>query len=114
MKKVIMLSGGESSVFGSVSIPFAAGNDMKSLRRRVTRSATLDGESFVDDLGFSHEDRTFVVNYEGLSPEKQNDLAYLVQTQSTLIASTDDGVFAVSPAALSNTTITLLVSGKES
>ena len=66
--------------------------DIYSQERRVSRRATLDGGSVVDDYGFSHSDRTFIVVAK-VSGAKLDALNYLVRTFTSIMVSTIDGIF---------------------
>lgn len=66
-------------------------------RRRVNRVATLDGNVAINDFGFTDADRTLDLRWEPRDPAKEAAVLRLVQTYSTLIVSTEAGVFLAAP-----------------
>lgn len=77
---------------GHVTIDALPDSDLASHTRRVNRVATLDGGAAINDFGFSHADRTFVVVW---LPNPRIDAAVgrLVRLYSRLIVSMRDGVY---------------------
>lgn len=69
----------------------------RTVRRRVSRTATLDGGCSVYDGGFSDSDRDIQV--EVMSPEKAlfDALGYLCRTYALLVICTEDGAFLAAP-----------------
>lgn len=51
----------EYDVRGNIKINELADSKLIDSTRRVNRRATIDGGVFLDDLGFSHGDRTFEI-----------------------------------------------------
>ncbi len=73
------------------------GNDIMTRSRRLTRTATIDGGSEIEDMGMSHSDRTFVIRTRGLSKTKFDKLALLVEQYPLLIITTEDGAYKGAP-----------------
>lgn len=89
----IILSAPSADVNGTVKFKYAGREtDIYSLSRRVTRTATLDGGSVTNDLGFTHSDRTFNVS-AALSPDQQDLVSRLLRTYPTLMISVQEGLF---------------------
>lgn len=91
-------------------------NDTNTRERRVTRTATLDGSSEIEDLGMSHSDRTFVIRAGGLTKAEFDKVATLVELYPLLTIVTDDGAFKGAPERISNndgiTTLRILIKEK--
>ncbi len=66
-------------------------------RRRTSRSATLDGGAVVSDLGYSHGDRTLVVQEKEASEEAVAFARRIVENYSTVAVSTIDGAYLAVP-----------------
>jgi len=67
------------------------------IRRRVTRTATLDGAAALSDRGFSHADRTFVITYRPKSRDEEVRARRLVELHPRVTVSTAEGVFLAAP-----------------
>ncbi len=79
--------------------------------RRVSRIATLDGGASILDGGYSVADRTISVDISGQTRETVEALRYLFQTYAALLVLTEEGAFRAAPETLTDTRMTLLVSG---
>jgi hypothetical protein len=81
--------------------------------RRVTRVATLDGESSIIDRGFSESDRTLVYRYKPVSRDHDERAQRLVKLHPTVAVATRDGLFEAAPQSFepgpSENRITLFV-----
>lgn len=66
-------------------------------RRRVSRVATLDGGSVVNDAGFSDGDRTIDLAWAPIDRVVDDAIDRIVQLYSRLIVSTRAGCFLCSP-----------------
>lgn len=69
----------------------------REVRRRVSRTATLDGGCAIYDGGYSDSDRDLLVEVD--SPEKTlfDALQYLCKTYALLVVCTEDGAFLAAP-----------------
>ena len=67
------------------------------VRRRVNRSATLDGGAVVSDGGFSDADRTLQFRWKRESRDAETAVERLLTTYGTLVVSTQSGVFLAAP-----------------
>src|SRR5262249_60162073 len=67
--------------------------------RRVIRTQTLDGGVEVEDQGYSHGDRTWLVKAR-VTAALVETLRYLVETYGELRAVTKEGVFRAAPDGL--------------
>jgi len=76
-------------------------SQLKNLSRRVSRRATLDGNASIEDNGFSHSDRTFIIVLKNAEKASVDKLTELFKTYSLLLLSTDEGAFEVAPDTLS-------------
>lgn len=72
------------------------GSNLDRLSRRVSRSATLDGEAVVNDSGYTDMDRTMVIEAE-ITEAQKTILDYLFQTYTRLNVSTRAGFFVCAP-----------------
>ena len=72
---------------------------IRRFSRRVSRVATLDGGSVVNDSGFSHSDRTLII--EGRITETQRDnLEYMFQTYPLLNVAAKGEIRTCAPGKL--------------
>lgn len=78
---------------GAVILANTAESDVAQMERRVSRTATLDGESVVTDGGYSAGDRTFNLVCQGASQNDLDGVEYLIQNYSQVIVSTERGCF---------------------
>lgn len=69
-------------------------------RRRVTRSATLDGGVAINDGGFAEGDRVLVLRWEP-KPDLHRDVERLMQLYSRLHVATRAGVYLAAPEVYS-------------
>lgn len=83
--------------------------------RRATRTATLDGGAVVVDAGFSHADRTVLVDLSDQSQEIIEDAQWIVEAYGSVILMLPDGAYRATPQRVVVTgnvaTMTLLISG---
>jgi len=62
------------------------------LKRRVSRTATLDGKSTLSDMGYSDSDGTYLVRLDNAA--LKDDLEALIKTYPLLYLSTKQGCFS--------------------
>jgi len=67
-------------------------------KRRVTRTATLDGGAVAYDAGFAVADQTWRITVRAASSTVSTFLAYLVKTYNLIRITTDQGVFSAVPS----------------
>lgn len=79
-------------VNGNVILQELDGTDIASQEARTTRTALLDGGSYINNSGFSHGDRTFTIQAE-LSLVQDRKLKNMLQTWQQVTVSTYEGVF---------------------
>ena len=85
----------ESTVFdpvGVISLEALPGSDLSASTRRVTRTATLDGNAVIIDNGYTSADSTLTVE-AALTEADARRLHHLMQTYPEIIASTPDGCY---------------------
>ena len=63
------------------------------LNRRQTRTATLDGNSALSDLGFTWSDVTLNIDIDNATKEQSEKLEYLIQNYSIVTLSSNIGFF---------------------
>ena len=72
------------------------GSTLDRFSRRVSRRATLDGGSAVNDSGYSDTDRTLIVEAEITAAQKVT-LEYMIKTYSRLNVASKTGFFSCAP-----------------
>ena len=85
----------ESTVFdpvGVISLEALPGSDLSASTRRVTRTATLDGNAVIIDNGYTSADSTLAIE-AWLSEVEVQRLQHLIQVYPEIIASTPDGCY---------------------
>ncbi len=101
---------------GSILLKDIEGDSDKApSSRRVTRTATINGESEIEDMGMSHSDRTFMIRARGLSKTEFDRLKLLVELYPLLIITTEEGAFKGAPERIhiNNGVMTLRILVKE-
>jgi hypothetical protein len=71
--------------------------ELRAIDRRLSRTATLDGGAEIFDGGFSHADRTLIVDVEDLSRDDADNLQRMTRVYALLIVSLVEGVFEAAP-----------------
>ena len=102
---------------GSVAVQEEGGGlEQRGSIRRVSRTATLDGDVAIDDAGYSEGDRTFNVSVVDISHAALNTLHRIHSLYSVHRCSTEEGLFegVIEEITLSqrNASISFLVSRK--
>ncbi len=69
----------------------------RNVRRRVTRTATLDGGCTLYDTGYSVADRDILVEVAYPTEALFEALQYLCRTYNLVTVCTEDGAFSASP-----------------
>lgn len=96
----------------------AAKSDLRSVSRRLSRSATLDGGAVLDDAGFSDGDRTINLSLSEVTGDQYSTLRDMATLFSGHLIATVDGVFSGGidslQAAQGETTLRFLVESKVS
>ena len=92
-------------------------SDLRTVTRRVSRTATLDGGVVMDDAGFSDGDRTITVVVASPPESVQASLVALIEADGLQRITTIDGVFEGSIETITaqdggDMSITFLVSEK--
>ena len=85
----------ESTVFdpvGVISLEALPGSDLSASTRRVTRTATLDGNAVIIDNGYTAADSTLAIE-AWLTESEQQRLQHLIQIYPEIIASTQEGCY---------------------
>lgn len=90
---MIALSTITYDIQGHVVIRETPESILPDLTRRVTRTATLDGESTISDLGFTYSDMTYVVRSRSLSDDQIAILEAMIKTYPLVRISTSEGAF---------------------
>lgn len=84
--------------------------------RRISRTATLDGNVLIDDLGFADGDRTLTAIELDATEAAVNFAKYLVENYSLINVTTDDGAYEAAPESYTvddgKVSLTLLVNRK--
>ncbi len=103
----------EFDLLGGVRLPIAPESDWRSLSRRVSRVATLDGGADVSDTGYAAADRTVTAVVPGVDGDTYDRSAEIVRTHATVWLSTDEACLLAIPERIrladGDMTLTLLV-----
>ena len=85
---------------GAMRVPVTADSvfSMDSGSRRVTRTATLDGECTVYDTGFAASDSTFEIISKDPDESISDFFEYLVKNYSSVNLATRNGFYHASPS----------------
>ena len=85
----------ESTVFdpvGVISLEALLGSDLSASTRRVTRTATLDGNAVIIDNGYTAADSTLAIEARLTKSEEQR-LQHLMRIYPEIIATTPEGCY---------------------
>ena len=85
----------ESTVFdpvGVVGLEALPGSDLSASTRRVTRTATLDGQAVIIDNGYTAADSTLAIDAALTEPEARA-LEHLMRIYPEIIATTPEGCY---------------------
>ena len=85
----------ESTVFdpvGVISLEALPGSDLSASTRRVTRTATLDGNAVIIDNGYTAADSTLGIE-AWLTESEEKRLQHLIQIYPEIIATTPEGCY---------------------
>jgi len=89
----ITIFANEFDTEGSVTLFPLPGADLDTVGRRVTKSGTLDGGAFINDLGYSDSDRDFEFVIPRFTKTQLDTLKTMVRTYSSLSLACSEGVF---------------------
>lgn len=76
----------------------AQDSENKSGARRVSRTATLDGDVLVSDMGYADGDRTIKVREQMASLAAIAFARYIVEHYQLVVVTTDDGAYTAVPS----------------
>ncbi|MFM2007249.1 MAG: hypothetical protein RLZZ09_2904 [Pseudomonadota bacterium] len=85
----------ESTVFdpmGSIGLDALPGSDLSASTRRVTRTATLDGNAVIIDNGYTAADSTLAIE-AWVSESDLQRLQHLIQIYPEIVATTLEGCY---------------------
>ena len=85
----------ESTVFdpvGVISLEALPGSDLSASTRRVTRTATLDGNAVIIDNGYTAADSTLAIE-AWLTESEEQRLQRLMRIYPEIIATTPEGCY---------------------
>lgn len=74
-----------------------AARSNRNVRRRVTRTATLDGGCTLNDTGYAAADRDLLVEVAYPTEALVEALQYLCRTYNLITVCTEDGAFSAAP-----------------
>lgn len=78
---------------GDLLIPATADSELSAVTRRVSRTATLDGEAELEDLGYTASDSELRVVFKLSDATFENKLLRLIQIYPLLTIATRYGCF---------------------
>lgn len=76
-----------------LSLQESADSQYQNRIRRINKRALLDGTVFVDPRGYSPADTDFLFTIKNIEESEAEQVAYLMETYSSLIITTPRGVF---------------------
>lgn len=101
---------------GALYLQVAPENNLKEMKRRTSKTQTLDGGVVISDFGYGYADNDFQFTLTNPTPEQVEVLRFLFEFQTALTLSTASGFYIVSPSVLndsgSEVQLTLLVNEK--
>lgn len=113
----VVLSTTEYDALAPVVLDVKVDNtDWGTIRRRVTRSATIDGSAVFVDFGQSDADTTIVLKWVPVSRDDEEYVTRLVKLYPLITVATIDGLFLACPESYTTTasesTLSLLVKSR--
>ena len=78
---------------GFILFQEAANTSYPELSRRVTRTATLDGNSTINDMGYSDSDNSYIIRINNMPQSDILKLSTIIKTYALVYLSTREGVF---------------------
>lgn len=94
---------------GALLLPWRDGTDTGSLRRRMTRTATLDGGVSVVNRGFTDADRTLSIAMEGAEPALVDKVKRMLRLHGSITVMLNDGAYTGAPREYDERRQTLVV-----
>lgn len=79
--------------FGHINLNASVDSKTNEFQRRVTRTATLDGNASIIDMGYAPADSTFNIKLNNISADDISNLERIVKTHSLIIITTRSGAF---------------------
>lgn len=107
---MVGLSTVEYDAFGSMMLKIAPGSTVNEFARRITRVATLNGETALTDMGYVVGESSLVFKISGLNNPGIDNLVRIVKNHSKVRISTKFGVYegSISRLNLDSTPIQLV------
>lgn len=90
---IVTLTTIEYDPLGLVQVRADPASKSEVFSRRLTRTATLDGESSISDMGYTASDATLQLVISRITREISDRLEYLVQTYPLLHMSINNAVY---------------------
>lgn len=78
---------------GSIILDAEPDTTAQVYERRNSKNATLDGLSTISDMGYTASDNVFQVSCRNITPEKIEQLVYLIKNYALVQYANADGVF---------------------
>ncbi|NIC05271.1 hypothetical protein [Billgrantia bachuensis] len=98
MRNLIGLAARTFDPQGALLLPGHGDNDTGSLRRRVTRAATLDGGVAITNRGYSAADRTLTLSLAGQPLALVERARRLLRLHGNVTVTLADGAFTGTPS----------------
>lgn len=117
MTTPVAISAISADPFGALLLNVNQGqSDFGDWKRRVQRTATLDGGAFVVDNGFSHADRTVRLDMSDQDAETNETAKRMVEVYDSVILMLPDGAYLATPesyqASGASASLSLLITGE--
>lgn len=78
---------------GFVTLKANGNSTFASYQRRVSRTATLDGNSSLSDMGFSLADNTLVLKFSDITVEQVEILKHLISSYARILFTDETGSY---------------------
>ena len=94
---ILSISAPQFDIDGSELLHGVDEAPLQAIRRRVSRTPTLDGGAAINDFGYSDSDRTLDIRWPARDRVQADNIARMVKAYSRLIISMPEGVFVGAP-----------------
>jgi len=101
---MLFITAPEFDLNGLVTVNNVDPRGLADFSRRVSRTATLDGEAEINDFGYSDADRVLSIEWTPSSKDQVENVIRMVKAYGRLIVAFEEGCFIGAPENYSETT----------